>query len=119
MTQYCVAQATSYNLKLNFNKCHIRQSVVPYVGHLITADGLKPDPAKTEAVRNMPLPTDMESVHRFLGFVTYLLKFIPNLSQIDTRLRQLVKNDAEFMWQPAQQQAFNRLKQLCTHPPTA
>lgn len=55
-------RATSYNLKLNFNKCHIRQSAVPYVGHLITAEGLKPDPAKTEAVRNMPPPTDTEGV---------------------------------------------------------
>lgn len=38
-----VERATSYNLKLNFDKCHIRKSSVPYVGHLITADGLKPD----------------------------------------------------------------------------
>lgn len=44
-----VERATSYNLKLNFEKCHMRQSAVPYIGHLITADGLKPDPAKTEA----------------------------------------------------------------------
>ena len=57
-----VERATSYNLKLNFDKCHIRQSAVPYVGHLITADGLKPDPAKTEAVRSMPPPTDKEGV---------------------------------------------------------
>lgn len=112
-----VERATSYNLKLNFNKCHIRQSAVPYVGHLITAEGLKPDPAKTEAVRNMPPPTEKEGIHRFLGFVTYLSKFIPNLSQVDAPLRQLVKNDAEFVWQPAQQQAFDRLKQLCMHPP--
>ena len=56
-----VERATSYNLKLNFLlKCHIRQSAVPYVSHLITADGLKPDPAKTEAVRSMPPPTDKE-----------------------------------------------------------
>ena len=111
-----VERATSYNLKLNFDKCHIRQSAVPYVGHLITADGLKPDPAKTEAVRSMPPPTDKEGVRRFLGFVTYLSKFIPNLSEVDAPLRQLVKNDVEFAWQPAQQQAFDKLKQLCTHP---
>ncbi|KAJ8366207.1 hypothetical protein SKAU_G00150380 [Synaphobranchus kaupii] len=112
-----VERATSYNLKLNFDKCHIRQSTVPYVGHLITADGLKPDPAKTEAVRCMPAPTDREGVRRFLGFVTYLSKFIPNLSEIDAPLRQLTKNDVEFTWDPAQQQAFERLKHLCTHHP--
>ena len=112
-----VERATSYNLKLNFDKCHIRQSAVPYVGHLITADGLKPDPAKTEAVRCMPPPVDKDGVRRFLGFVTYLSKFIPNLSEVDAPLRQLLKSDVEFRWQPAQQQAFDKLKQLCTHPP--
>uniref|UniRef100_A0A3B3HYR4 Reverse transcriptase RNase H-like domain-containing protein n=1 Tax=Oryzias latipes TaxID=8090 RepID=A0A3B3HYR4_ORYLA len=90
---------------------------VPCVGHLITADGLKPDPAKTEAVRRMPPPTDEEGVRRFLGFVTYLLKFVPNFSESDTPLRQLTKRDVGFMWQPAQQQAFEKLKDICTQPP--
>ena len=74
-----VERATNYNLRLNFSKCHIRQAAVQYVGHLITADVLKPDPAKVEAVQCMPPPTDKDGVRRFLGFVTYLSKFIPNL----------------------------------------
>lgn len=49
--------------------------------------------------------------------MTYLSKFIPNLSEVDAPLRQLLKRDVEFQWQPAQQQAFDRLKELCTHPP--
>ncbi|KAL0153751.1 hypothetical protein M9458_050972 [Cirrhinus mrigala] len=112
-----VERATSYNLKLNFNKCHIRQPAVPYVGHLITADGLKPDPVKIKAVQHMSRPTDKDGVRRFLGFVTYLSKFIPNLSEVDAPLRQLRKKDVEFTWQPAQQKAFARLKELCTRPP--
>lgn len=112
-----IERATSYNLKLNFNKCHIRQSQVPYIGHLLTADGLKPDPAKVQAVRGMPEPADKEGVRRFLGFVTYLSKFIPNLSEEDAPLRQLLKSNVEFAWQPAQKRAFARLKELCSHPP--
>lgn len=64
----------------------------------------------------MPPPTGKEGVRRFIGFVTYLSKFIPNLSEVDAPLRQLVKSDVEFVWQPAHQQAFDKLKQLCTHP---
>ena len=45
-----VERATNDNLRLNFSKCHICQAAVQYMGHLITADGLKPDPAKVEAV---------------------------------------------------------------------
>lgn len=112
-----VERATSYNLKLNFTKCHIRQTSVPYVGHLITADGLKPDPSKVEAVHNMSPPVDKDGVRRFLGFVTYLSRFIPNLSEVDAPLRQLLKNDVEFVWYSEQQKSFDKLKELCTHPP--
>lgn len=74
-----VERATSYNLKLNFNKCHICQPAVPYMGHLITAtattdNGLKPDPVKIKAVQHMSQPTYKEGVCHFLG---YLSKFIP------------------------------------------
>lgn len=62
-------------------------------------------------------PTDKDGVRRFLGFVTYLSKFIPNLSEEDAPLRQLLKRDVEFTWHTAQQKAFARLKELCTRPP--
>jgi len=112
-----IYRATQYNLKLNMDKCLIRRSEVQYVGHLLTSEGLKPDPRKVQAVEDMPAPTDKEGVRRFIGFVTYLSKFIPNLSEEDAPLRQLLKNDIQFQWQPAQQCAFDRLKQLCCKPP--
>ena len=76
-------RVTQYNLKLNPEKSQIRKAEVPYVGHLLTAEGLKPDPEKVEAVRNMPALSDKEGVKRFLGFVTYLSRFNPNLSTED------------------------------------
>ena len=112
-----IDRATQFNLKLNMDKCLIRRSEVQYVGHLLTSEGLKPDPRKVQAVKDMPAPTDKEGVRRFIGFVTYLSKFIPNLSEEDAPLRQLLKNDIQFQWQPAQQCAFDRLKQLCCEPP--
>ena len=88
-----IQRATLYNLKLNMQKLRIRQSEVPYIGHIISSEGLKADPAKVKAVHEMPAPTDKEGIKRFLGFVTYLSKFIPNLSSIDAPLRQLLKSD--------------------------
>mgnify|MGYP003691723641 FL=1 len=44
-----VERATSYNLKLNFDKCKIRKSIVPYMGHIVSDQGLKPDPDKIKA----------------------------------------------------------------------
>ena len=110
-------RASEYNLKLNLDKLEVRQSSVKYCGHIISAQGLKPDPEKIEAVMEMPRPENKESLRRFLGFVNYLGKFIPNLSKVDEPLRALLKKTVLFEWQPQQEQAFQELKQLCTQAP--
>jgi len=45
------------NLKLNRGKCHFRVSEVRYVGHVLSADGVKPDPQKVKAIKEMPVPS--------------------------------------------------------------
>ena len=58
-----VAQrAKQYNLKLNAEKCQIRQREVKYVGHIISSSGLKPDPEKVKALREMAAPTSKQAV---------------------------------------------------------
>ena len=110
-------KATEYNLKLNMKKCKIRQPEVPYVGHIVGSAGLKPDPQKVTAVQEMAQPESKEDLKRFLGFIQYLGKFIPKLSEVDAPLRELTKADVEFQWQPAQQRAFDTLKELCCKAP--
>jgi transposase InsO family protein len=112
-----IERACAFNLKLNMAKCRIRQAAVPYVGHMVTRQGLKPDPEKVKAVREMPVPTSKDDLRRFLGFVTYLSKFIPNLSEIDAPLRQVLKSDVLFTWQSTQAKAFQKLIDACCSPP--
>ena len=64
-----VARATQWNLKLNFDKCQITQRQVNYVGHLVTDKGLKPDPNKVRAMREMPAPNSKEEIRSFLGCI--------------------------------------------------
>ena len=98
------------NLKLNKEKCHFRVSEVNYVGHVLSADGVKPDPKKVEAIVAMPNPASREDLRRFLGVVTYLSKFIPNMSQKSAPLRQLLQKDVEWSWGKAEDDAFTSLK---------
>ena len=48
---------------LNSKKFQFRLGQIPYLGHIITADGLLPNPAKTEAIARMPVPTDVVQRH--------------------------------------------------------
>lgn len=105
------------NLKLNEEKCRFRVAEVSYVGHVLSSDRLKPDPQKVKAIRGMPCPTNREELKRFLGVVTYVSKFIPNMSQISAPLRQLLEKDVEWSWDQAQEQAFTHLKTAITDAP--
>ena len=68
------------NIKLNQDKVNLRRKEVPFMGHVISEKGLQADPAKVKAVLEMPTPTDVASVRRFIGFTNYLSKFLPRLS---------------------------------------
>lgn len=64
-------------MKLNKKKLKLLSKEIPNMGHLVTANGLKPDPEKVEAVRNMPKPDNVKAVRRFCGFVNYLANSCP------------------------------------------
>ena len=100
------------NLKLNEKKARLRQQEIPFIGHVLTPEGFKPDPCKVEAIVQMPDPTDVHSLRRFLGMVNYLAKFLLRLSDETEVLRKLTERDAEWCWLPAHADALARVKEM-------
>ena len=109
--------ASKQGLKLNKEKCKIRQTQVPYVGHLLTSEGLKIDPQKVKAVQEMPAPQTKEDVKCVLGFVQFLSRYLPSLSTVDAPLRELEKADMLFHWDPPQKEGFEKIKKLVSEAP--
>ena len=64
-----------------------------YTGHVQTPGGLKPDPNKVKAIGAMPTPSNKKTLQRLLGMITYLAKFLPNLSDVTEPLRRLLDKD--------------------------
>ena len=110
-------RARKFNIKLNRDKCQLRLPSVTYIGHQLTAEGLKPDPNKILAVTSMQYPQNKEELQRYLGMITYLSKFIPNLSQISSPLRELLEKKIEWHWDERHAAAFNNLKTAITSAP--
>ena len=110
-------RARDENLKFNKDKLQLRLSSVPYMGHLITAEGLKPDPQKTLAIQFMQKPKDQAAVQRYLGFVNYWSKFLPKLSTLCEPLRELTKKNADWVWSDKQDIAFETIKNLVIKAP--
>ena len=70
------------NLRLNITKMRLRLPKVPFIGHVATANGLQVDPHTVQAIVDMPPPENVAGVQQILGFVQYLSKFLPHLSDM-------------------------------------
>lgn len=64
------------NLKLKPSKCHFAQEEVSFLGHVVSAAGLKPDPKNIQKVRDWPTPENPTEVRAFLGLCSYYRRFI-------------------------------------------
>lgn len=104
-------------LTLNLDKCELNRSEVNFLGHVISANGVRADPEKISAVQDMREPSNVSELRSFLGMVTQLGKFIPHLAERDKPLRDLLSKKNEWVWGHAQQTAFDFLKQQLTSPP--
>ena len=110
-------KARKYNLKLSPNKCEFRKKEITYVGHVLSFQGLKADYEKLRAVEQMKAPENKKDLQHFLGFIQYLAKFLPNMSEVSAPLRELLHKDIEWHWDTAQENSFQTLKKMCVNAP--
>ena len=97
-------------MTLNPGKCHFRKSSIPFWGMIISADGVRPDPAKVDALRSASQPRNKSEVMSFLCMVQSNAEFIPGLSQKTENLRALTKKHARFSWTKECQAEFKSLR---------
>ena len=104
-------------LKLNKNKYQIGVKSIVFLGHIMSSEGVKVDPAKIELITKMSLPNSVNELQRFIGMITYLGKFIPNLAEVTSPPRTLLKKEVEFKLEKSQLNAIGKLKGLVTTTP--
>ncbi|CAK1598637.1 unnamed protein product [Parnassius mnemosyne] len=99
-----------FNPKLQPDKCEFLRKEVSYLGHIITNEGVKPNPGKTKAIQQFTQPRCPKDIKSFMGLVSYYRRFIPNLTKIAKPLTNLLKKNVPIDWQNEQQLAFETLK---------
>ena len=102
------------NLKLNREKLQLKCSVI---GHVLTPEGVKPDPRKVDAILKMERQNDVAAVRRLVGLVHYLSKFLSKLSGLCEPLRRLTHKDVEWSWSAVQEEGFRSIKRAVTSAP--
>ena len=104
-------------LSMKLSKCHFFTKEIQYLGHILGKEGIKPVPAKTEAIRIMHPPVNLKQVRTFLGLVGYYRKFIRNFAKIAKPLTMLTRMDVKFEWKEIHQDAFMKLKEAIIQAP--
>ena len=84
---------------------------VSFFGHTWSDKGLSADPKKTEAVKRMGIPQDVETMRSFLGLINYLNCFSPRLAELSDPLREICRQKVEFQLTRACEIAFQCCKE--------
>ncbi|GFV94884.1 retrovirus-related Pol polyprotein from transposon 297 [Trichonephila clavipes] len=105
------------NLKLNPSKCKFFQKEVNYLGHIISAEGVRTDPEKVSAVKNWKRPENLRELRSFLGLCTYYRKFVRGFSNIAGPLHKLTESKQKFQWTKECEDSFLQLKEALTSSP--
>ena len=92
-------RSSESGVTLNAEKCEFNKSEIKFLGHLISAAGIKADPEKTKAIKNFPTPNNRQELRRFFGIVNYLGKFSGSIAENSGKLRQLLGKDADWYWE--------------------
>ena len=104
-------------LKLKPSKCALFEPETLYLGHLVSAEGIKCDPKKVEAVKNWVRPTTHKQVQVFLGTVNYYNRFIKDFSNIAHPLRRIARDKKSFEWTPECEVAYEKLRESLISAP--
>lgn len=103
-----------YNMKIQLDKSEFLRKEVAFLGHVVTPEGVKPNPSKISAIKTWPIPKTDKELRGFLGILGYYRKFIQDFAKIAKPLTnclrkgEKIKHTAEFV------NAFERCKNILT-----
>jgi hypothetical protein len=115
--QQVLERFRAVGFKVNAAKCELLAREVLFLGHIITKAGIKPNPAKVQAVRDALPPSNISEVRSFLGLANYYRRFLPNMASISAPLTMLTRKGISFDWSLDCQEAFESIKGMLTKAP--
>lgn len=105
---------------VRMSKCDFERSELKYLGHIVSGEGIKVDPAKIQVIENWPRPSSQKEVRSFLGLANYFRKFIQGYSALASPLIRLTRKEVSWSdatWTDNCQKSFDGLKHALAHAP--
>jgi len=104
---------SKFNLKIQLDKCEFLRKETEFLGHVITQEGIKPNPDKITKILEWKLPSTQKEIKQFLGLSGYYRRFIKDYSKLTKPLSKCLKKDTKINTQDEEYKtSFNSLKQI-------
>ena len=87
---------TTFDLKLEPKTAFLGARTTKFLGHRVTAKGMKPDPSKVEAMTKLPMPTKVSQLRSLLGALSYYRIFLPQMATVTRSLNIVLKKGVKF-----------------------
>ena len=104
-------------LSMKFSKCHFFTKEIQYLRHILSTKGIRPLPAKSQAINNMYLPKTIKQIFAFFGLIGHYRKCIRNFAKMAKPLPLLTYQKAKFEWTPIHHTSFLTCKESVTQAP--
>ena len=104
-------------LYAKLSKCDFWLKEISFLGHIVSAEGIRVDPVKIEAVVNWKPPRSVTEVRSFLGLAGYYRRFVKGFSVIASPLTKLLRKGVMFEWSNKCQNSFEQLKEMLVEAP--
>lgn len=99
-----------YGILLNKDKCVFNVNRLEFLGHELSSDGIRPTESRITAIENFRKPSNISELRSYLGLITYVARFIPQLAEKTAALRQLLRTGEKFIWTHVHDQSFEQIK---------
>ena len=106
-----------YHVTLNGTKCHILRQEVGYLGYTLTAEGIKPQAKKIQAIQQIAIPRNKKELRRFLGMINYYRDMLPNKTALCQPLHRFTSAKIPFTCLSSDTDAFRAIQRAFAEAP--
>lgn len=100
----------TFGVSLNGKKCHVLRKEVDYLGYTLSAEGVRPQAKKIQAIQRIAVPSSRKELRRFLGMINYYRDMVPNKTTLCKPLHRLTSSKVPFTWLSSDTEAFRAIQ---------
>jgi ribonuclease HI len=106
-----------YGLSLNPKKSLFAMKEGKLLGHIVSAEGVRIDPSRVEAIQTLSLPRSKKEVQAFLGKINFLRRFVSNFAELVKHITTMLRKGNEVKWTAEPRESFTQIKKALTEAP--